>query len=190
MPAYRECTEPNRVHGAPLEHGSCNPPGLVSSSLTVGTPDANGRPANSAGFVYYTVRPGIPGTPADDADVALDFRLSDVRNAGDLSDYTGELQIRSNTRITDRGNGDSSQPGTVQDLLLPATVQCAATAATTVGGACNLATTLDAIWPGVVREGARSIWQLGQIEVLDGGPDGDADTADNAVFARQGVFVP
>ena len=190
VPAYRECTEPNRVHGGPLAHGSCNPPGLVSSSLMAGTPDANGRPANSAGFVYYTVRPGVPGTPEDDADVALDFKLSDVRNAGDLSDYAGELQIRSNTRITDRGNGGPSQPGHGRGPAAPGTVQCAATAATTVGGACNLATTLDAIWPGVVREGARSIWQMGQIEVLDGGPDGDVDTADNAVFARQGVFVP
>ena len=134
---------------------------------------------------------GVPGTPADEADVALDFRLSDVRNAGDLSDYTGELQARANVRITDRSNGESeSQPGTVQDLLLPATVQCAATSAATIGGACNLSTTLDAIWPGVVREGARSIWQLGQIEVLDGGPDGDVDTPGNAVFARQGVFIP
>ncbi len=142
-------------------------------------------------FVNYTVRPGAPGTPADEADVALDFRLSDVRNAGDLSDYTGELQARTSVRITDRRNGESeSQPGTVEDLLLPATVQCAATSAATTGGACNLTTTLDAIWPGVVREGARSIWQLGQIEVLDGGSDGDVDTPGNAVFARQGIFIP
>jgi glucose/arabinose dehydrogenase len=191
VPAYRECTEPNRVHGPPLEHGSCNPPGLASSSLTVGTPDANGRSASAVGFMRYTVRPGAPGTPTDDADVALDFRLSDVRNAGDLSDYAGELQVRASVRITDRRNGDSeSQPGTVEDLQLPATVHCAATSEDTIGGACALTTTLDAIWPGVVREGARSIWQLGQIEVLDGGPDGDVDTADNQVFARQGLFVP
>ena len=36
----------------------------------------------------------------------------------------------------------------------------------------------------------RAIWQLGQIDVLDGGPDGVASTNDNTVFARQGVFVP
>jgi len=33
-------------------------------------------------------------------------------------------------------------------------------------------------------------WQLGQIEVLDGGPDGVVATNDNTVFMRQGVFVP
>jgi hypothetical protein len=36
----------------------------------------------------------------------------------------------------------------------------------------------------------RTIWQLQQTEVLDGGPDGLASTADNTVFARPGVFVP
>ena len=38
--------------------------------------------------------------------------------------------------------------------------------------------------------GARKIWELGQMEVIDGGPDGDVDTPGNAVFARQGVFIP
>jgi hypothetical protein len=27
-------------------------------------------------------------------------------------------------------------------------------------------------------------------QVYDGGPDGDTATADNTVFARQGLFVP
>ena len=44
--------------------------------------------------------------------------------------------------------------------------------------------------PGVVPEGKRAMWQLGQIQVLDGGSDGVASTTPNSVFARQGVFVP
>jgi hypothetical protein len=44
--------------------------------------------------------------------------------------------------------------------------------------------------PGVIREGDRAIWQLGRMEVWDGGPDGDVDTADNSLFATQGLFVP
>ncbi len=51
-------------------------------------------------------------------------------------------------------------------------------------------TTFDAIMPSIVDEGARSIWELGHVDVLDGGMDGDVDTEPNAVFARQGVFVP
>jgi hypothetical protein len=34
------------------------------------------------------------------------------------------------------------------------------------------------------------VWELGQVEVLDGGADGDVDTPGNAVFARQGIFIP
>ena len=188
--AYGECASPNRVHGAPLAQGACNPPAHSSEHLTVGTPDANGVAANSVGSVRYGVLGGDPSTPADEADVVFDFKLSDVRNAGDLSDYTGELQARVQARITDRGSGDpGSQPATTEDVVLRATVHCAATA-TTSGAACNLATTLDAITPGLVREGARSVWELGQIEVLDGGADGDPDTPDNQVFARQGIFIP
>ena len=45
--------------------------------------------------------------------------------------------------------------------------------------------------PGLVKEGARAIWQLDQVRVLDGGADSDADTAaDNSLFVVQGVFVP
>ena len=44
--------------------------------------------------------------------------------------------------------------------------------------------------PNAFREGDRAIWELGPIEVYEGGPDGVGSTADSAVFARQGLFVP
>ncbi|MGH2979231.1 MAG: DUF7594 domain-containing protein, partial [Solirubrobacterales bacterium] len=191
VPAYAECTSPNGVHGPPLAHGSCRPPAHSSGSLTVGTPDANGSTANSAGSVRHTVRAGDPSTPEDEADVTYRFAFSDVRNARDLSDYAGELQAHVSLRATDRRSGDSeADPATIEDVILRATVQCVPTPATAIGAACNLNTTLDAITPGIVRESARSIWELGQIEVLDGGSDGDVDTPDNELFARQGMFIP
>jgi hypothetical protein len=43
----------------------------------------------------------------------------------------------------------------------------------------------------MIKEGRRAIWQLGQVEVYDGGADGDADTAaGNTPFLDEGVFVP
>jgi hypothetical protein len=36
----------------------------------------------------------------------------------------------------------------------------------------------------------RTIWQLGQMQVFDGGPDGETGTAPNTLFAVQGLFVP
>ena len=49
---------------------------------------------------------------------------------------------------------------------------------------------MDAITPGAVPEGARSIWEFGRARVYDGGPDGLAATQDNTLFAVQGLFVP
>ena len=59
-----------------------------------------------------------------------------------------------------------------------------------MGSTCGVVTSLDAIVPGAINEGQRSIWQMGQVQVSDGGEDGNTATAPNTVFARQGIFVP
>jgi hypothetical protein len=191
VPAYEECTDPNRTHGEPLDSPSCNPPVEESDHLTVGTPDANGRAANSVGFVRFAVDPGEPSTSEDEADVALSFDLTDVRNKQDLLDYTGELQASAVVRITDRNNGAGSAAGTVADFSYTFTVPCSSTASTSVGSTCSTTTTADSLVPGTIKEGKRAIWQLGQVGVFDGGWDSQASTtADNTPFARQGIFVP
>ena len=81
-------------------------------------------------------------------------------------------------RLTDTGGG---QAATAQDFTFPVTMPCTATASTSVGATCGVATTLDAVTPGAVTAGARAIWELAGVEVLDG---------DGARFARQGIFVP
>ena len=119
------------------------------------------------------------------------LRLDDVRVASDLSDYEGELELRSQIRITDRRSGPGAdEPATMEDIDFPVTVPCTATADTTIGAHCEIATTAEAITPGAVTEGARSIWEFGQARVYDGGPDGLAATQDNTLFAVQGLFVP
>jgi PKD repeat protein len=189
--AYGRCVSPNREHGPPLSHPSCNPPVQSSPSATVGTPDANGNAAAWVGTVRHAVRPGNPATPEDEADVVLVAKMTDVREAETLLDYLGELQVRHTLRMTDRLSGaEQDEPATTQDITVPVTVPCAVTIDLATGAVCSISTTLDSVMPGIVRERARSIWQLGQVEVLDGGPDRDADTPDNEVFARQGIFVP
>jgi hypothetical protein len=64
------------------------------------------------------------------------------------------------------------------------------TADTLIGSTCSASTTYDAVLPGSVPEGKRSIWQLGSVRVFDGGPDGVASTPGNSLFAIEGVFVP
>jgi glucose/arabinose dehydrogenase len=185
VPAYAACTSPNRIHGAPLASGSCAPPSQQSGFLTVGTPDANGAAANSVGHVLLKTIPG---------DLALTTHITDVRNRPALTDYAGQLQTRLSVRLTDLqsppSSGGGSSAGTVQDFQFTFTVPCSVTADASVGSTCSVATTADAVTSGAITDGMRAMWQLGQVEVLDGGADGLASTADNTVFARQGVFVP
>jgi acyl-homoserine lactone acylase PvdQ len=191
VPAYRACTAPTRMHGPPLSYGSCAP-AQRSDYLTVGTPDANARAANSIGSVKYDVQVGNPVTPVDEADVLVHASMTDVRNQSGLTDYAGQLLAATTVRITDRNNGGASgtDPATVSDIPIGVTMGCAATADPAIGGACSVSTSLDALVPGTITEGDRANWQLGEVTVQDGGADGVVSTSPNTVFARQGVFVP
>ena len=44
--------------------------------------------------------------------------------------------------------------------------------------------------PGGVKSGDAAVWQLGQVELKDSGPDGVRGNSDDEVFAVQGVFLP
>jgi hypothetical protein len=198
VPAYTACTSPNRVHGPPdfpgnasNPDGSCAPPTQTSSQLTVGTPDsAGGGTANFVGYVKIDVLAGNTTTVADEADARYTISLQDVRSkTTGTPDYTGNLQAQFSLRAIDKDNGPS-ETGTVQDQTLSVTIPCAATGVTTIGSTCAVTTTADAITPGLVKEGMRSIWQLGQVRVNDGGTDGNVATTPNGLFAVQGVFVP
>jgi hypothetical protein len=190
VPAFVPCTAPDRTHGPPLGASSCNPPVQSSSALTVGAPDANGQVANSVGFVKYRVLAGVPGG-VDDSDVSFLFNLTDVRVKPSLADYAGQLQATTPVRITDRMSGASeTEQATGSDVDVSVTVPCVTTGSTTIGSTCSLTTTLDAVTPGLVPEGKRSVWGMGQVRVNDGGPDGLVSTTPNTLFAIQGVFVP
>jgi len=130
---------------------------------------------------------GDPSTTTDEADLSLRVQISDVRVQGTLADYAGEIEAQAQTRMTDH---EGAITATAQDVRFPLTTQCAPTASTTIGSTCSLTTTLDTLIPGAVVERARTILQLGQVRVVDGGPDGDTATEPNTVFLRQGLFIP
>ena len=48
-----------------------------------------------------------------------------------------------------------------------------------IGSTCSLDTTLDTLIPGAIAEGQRTIMQLSQVQVIDGGADGDTATEPN-----------
>jgi hypothetical protein len=67
---------------------------------------------------------------------------------------------------------------------------CHATADPAKGADCSLTTTADSVVPGAIKEGKRAIWQLGKVNVFDGGADGFPSSFPNDVFLTQGIFVP
>jgi hypothetical protein len=88
--------------------------------------------------------------------------------------------------------GVGSEPATAQDSSFPVTVPCAETPDDSIGGACAVSTTANAVVAGAVTGGARTIWQLGQVQVMDGGFDGDVSTKGegDGLFEVQGLFIP
>jgi hypothetical protein len=151
------------------------------------------------GSVKLATVPGVPGG-VDDADVRFIASVTDVRcqpgtsscgnaNAADGPDYTGQLQVDLPLRITDRASSGGTK-ATVVDISFSAPLACTASESNTVGSICDSTTTLDAIQPGAVPEAKRSVWELGQVQVFDGGQDGSLATPGNSVYLRQGVFIP
>jgi Tol biopolymer transport system component len=193
VPAQKQCAAPDTTHGAPLSFGSCAPAQLASQYLTTGTPDANGRSTLMNASLVLSVVPGIPATLADEADVSVSVRVNDVFEK-DLTDYTGELRANIPIRITDKNNTPAPNgpgPGTTQPFAFGFDIPCAGDPNPQIGSDCSLSTTIDTLVPGAILESRRSIWQLGQVRVFDGGADGDGSTlADNTVFATEGLFVP
>jgi hypothetical protein len=136
---------------------------------------------------------GDPATAADEADLKITTRLRDLFRRSDLTEYAGEVRVELGVRVTDRNNipyPGGAGPGT-GSFTLSWTIPCRKTSVTTRGGDCVMGTRADALVPGLAKEGARAIWQLDQVRVLDGGADQDADTAaDNRLFFVQGIFIP
>jgi predicted acyl esterase len=192
VPAFAECTSPDSTHVPPLSFGSCSSPGLESSLLTT---SSVGR---GSGSVRLDARVGNPSTPADEADLAIRFGATDVRNAAGGSDYTGKVILSSLLRLTDRDSAAGS--ATVQDFRFGVPVDCAASSDPAVGATCGITTTADTLVPGFAREGSRSVISAFSVEVLDAGADGDVGpssacpptcgTGDESTFLRQGVFTP
>ena len=157
----------------------------ASGHATVGTGDSNGRTTSSSGHVKLKALSG---------DLGMTISITDVRDKTTLADYAGELRLQSVVRATDKLNTPhpgGPGPATVIDTGFGPAVPCAADGDPAIGSACSLSTTVNALIPGLVVAGARSNWQFEQMRLYDGGTDGDGDTsADNTLFATQGLFVP
>jgi hypothetical protein len=198
VPVFERCeTDGGRkadsVHGAPLAYPSCLNPELVSGTVTIGTPDANGKASNSIGYFTYSVMTGKPSTPEDEADVKIDVKITDVRLQNGLDDYPGELELELDSRITDASSGPGFDlPATLETFFYYATIPCTPTDDTSIGATCALHTTMDTLIPDTIKEGKRTIWSgSDHTHIFDGGDDWLASTKDdNLAFMTWGVYVP
>ncbi len=193
VPVYAQCTNANSEHVAPLSSPSCTPPAPLSSLLTT---SSTGK---GQGHVRFDVQPGDPLTGTDEADVAIQASISDVRNTSDGSDYAGKLILNATLRITDRASGFGGVSATTGDFGFSMPLDCLATPDPAIGGACNLQTTLDTLLPGTAKEGRRAVIASRLVQMLDVGADGQiassgcpptCGTGDEQPFVRQGVFTP
>jgi hypothetical protein len=206
VPAYQECTSPNRTHGPPLAEPSCKPPAQSSPVLTVGTSDANGLNPLSNSSVRFKGRGAAPAP--EDSDIQAIISIKDVHCTVTnlacpglaLADFTGRVLVRSTIQITDKFNGGSnSESATVLKLPIEIPVDCVAISGNE-GGRCELTTTVDAMYPpGALLDSKRAVWEFGDVTVRDPGPNGTGYGAgcppscgdgDENAFLRQGLFIP
>ena len=214
IPAQQRCTTPNGQHEPPLEHvRSCLPPVQSASAATVGTPDANGFPAQSTAFVLIQVI-NVGTTGEDDR---VEVEITDVRDLGSPADdynpnptgpdMTLVAQIpgspattpsRDMLRLSDHRNigpGPVGGAGTTVDFDFPIPVDCSDTPPG-IGSTCGVITSFNAILPGFVKfdpadpNRNRQAIEIGQVQVYDSGVDKVRGTNDDTLFAVQGIWNP
>jgi predicted acyl esterase len=197
----------NAGSGAPF----CNPAGLQKPDVrfTASVRDVKcaaslpaGQSACSSGGADYDPN-GSPGpyseggdgssTPAQPPCFASATSASDCLAGADLTavaQFAGGAQDKG-VRITDSDNGTfGSSPATGVNIAFPIPLDCIPTTAGDAGSTCGANTTANALMPGAVKEGDAAVWQIGEIEINDAGPDGVRGNADDQLFATQGVFLP
>ena len=168
--------------------------GASPASSRSAPPTRTARLRPRSGFVRFAVQIGDPATPADEADVAL--RLRDHRRAPALR--PGRLHGRAARERPDpdhRQGQPTPRGGRVRRHHdgQPDRLHRAVHGDAGHGRSARRAPSRPRSKRsrrGRSRRACAPTGRLGRIEVFDGGPDDDADTTPNTLFATQGVFVP
>jgi hypothetical protein len=190
VPAFKQCRggkKANASHSPPLATDSCTPPKL--SSVAHFGPQATGLA--QLAVIYGDTNPAN----GDQADVTILSSLSDVQTAAG-ADYEpnpvgADATLVTRFRFTDRANGTSGgDPETATDFDFSVPVDCAATAASTLGSSCGVDTTADTVTPGLIKENKATVLQTFRFRLNDSGANGIRGDADDKIFAMQGVFIP
>jgi hypothetical protein len=216
--SYQPCG-PNTptAHGGPATSPltgvpSC-PPVKTSPFLTAGTPGVNGQPAQFIG----SVRQDVIASPSP-SDIKLTADMKDVRcdvpiagnpalctpNGPGPPAYHGQTDVVVPIDLTDNcnysgGGGPCPAPplsGTLgRTITLDFPMPCAVPGTPNIGGSCNVTTSWNARYPGIVPppsppvNGSRMNIEVRQVRVTDGNDAGQPNP-NNATFAISGLFSP
>jgi len=162
----------------PGGQSACSSPGVDYNPNGAPGPYTSGGDGNSA-----AQPPCFPSGTSTSACVAG----ADLTEVADFPAGTQGKGIR----ITAQDNGTfGTSPATVVDSGFPIPLDCVTTTDPSAGSNCGVNTTANALVPGVIKNGKGAVWQIGQIEIKDSGPDGVRASADDQVFEVQGVFLP
>jgi hypothetical protein len=167
------------------------PPGCIAGSDY--NPNSPFGPYVSAGNGTGAATPPCYPTATSSSDcvanadlTASAFLESPASTTGGTGAFAGH-----GVRITDSFNGRSqNDSATVTDMAFPIPLDCIATGTAFQGSTCGVNTTANALAPGVVTAGDTAVWQIGQVELKDSGPDGVRGNSDDERFATQGIFLP
>jgi hypothetical protein len=193
VPVFQQCGTVGNVadgqHSSPLSTPACLPPSPTSANAAVGSA--------YTGTASIEAVPDNPLTGADEADFNYVQDQTDVR-AGTPggADYGSDLTAAFRLRITDTRNcapascsGPYDQAGTTADVDFSVPIDCVATPGPE-GATCSVDTSANAVQPGAVTGGDRSILQVFRVRVNDAGANGIRGDGDDDLFAQQGVYVP
>ena len=170
---------------APRTLPSCSSPAGASDFLTVGT--------DSTGSVIYKAFAGNPSTPANEADVSLTrvaHRRAMEEQHGGLRAATCSCEGRS--RITDRAERAAAERvghGTRHGVPRDRSVHRDRKRVDGRGRARSRRRSTRSCREPSSRANAAT-WQLGTVQVYDGGGTGIAGASGATLFETQGIFVP
>lgn len=193
VPVSKQCgtggNPANANHAPPLAVGSCSPPQPSSAVVHLG--------AQMQGSAAMTVTPGDSNpTNGDQANIALTTSLSDVQTSAG-ADYNpnasgADVTQVTRLRLTDQSNGYGGVSATAGDFDFQVPINCAPTAAPSVGSTCAVNTTADTVLGGFAQEQRRTVIQAFRVRVYDSGLNGvrQSGTGDDKIFAHEGLFVP
>jgi hypothetical protein len=207
VPAYDPCVTPNTTgHIGQLVFGACVPVSGATANVALGTPPANLAVANGVGSQTLTVvlSPNNVNVVFKDSDIRCNSLAVNTGHCGAAnnhlgnqtpSDYIGELQPRFDVIHTGHICQGSPTTCTAQTLPLSYTVPCTPTPSDLSRGSnCDITATMDALFGAGFATAfftRNTSWQVNNVRVFDGGPDGVVGTSTgNTLFQVSGIFTP